>query len=56
MSLVSIDNKILFFHSTSYAGNNKYQIYDVLKDQWSLKKNEFIQDKRTISCLKLSVV
>ena len=54
-SAVSIGYKILVFIYSSNA-NNKCQIYNVLKDQWCLKENDFIEAKQYISCSKLSLV
>ena len=55
-SVVNIGYKVLFFYSTSCNANNKFQVYDVLKDQWSFKENNLIEGKRRISCSKLPLV
>ena len=55
-SVVSIGYKVLFFYSTSSNVNKKFQVYDVLKYQWCLKEEDFIEDKRYISCSKLPIV
>ena len=55
-SVVSIGYKILAFTSFINKAKSKLQIYDVHKDHWSLKKNDFIEAKRKISCAKLPLV
>ena len=55
-SVVSIGYKVLFFYSTSCSANNKYQVYDVIKDQWCLKENNLIEAKQHIYCSKLPLL
>ena len=55
-SVVSIGYKVLFFYSISCNANNKFQVYDVIKDQWCLKENNLIEGKRHICCSKLPLV
>ena len=55
-SVVSIGYKVLFFYSTSCNANNNFQVFDVLKDQWCLMENDFIEAKHYISCSKLPIV
>ena len=55
-SVVSIGYKVLYFYSTTDTATNKYQLYDVLKDQWCLKANDFIEANRKISCCKIPLV
>ena len=55
-SVLNIGYKILVFCSTGSSANNKFQIYDVLKDQWFSKENEFIGAKMYVRCSKLPVI
>ena len=55
-SVVNIGYKVLVFCPTSSCGIKKFQIYDVLKDQWCLKENDFIEAKIYICCSKVPLV
>ena len=55
-SVVSIGYKIFAFSSFMNKENSRFQIYDVLNDQWCLEKYAFIDGKRNISCSKLPLV
>ena len=55
-SVVSIGYKVLFFYSTRDTTKNKLQVYDVPRDQWCLKQNDFIEARWYTSCSKLQLV
>ena len=57
MSLVSIGNKTLFFPKLNAPSKSeKFHSYDVLKDQWFVKKFDFFEVQSVISCSNFSLV